>query len=125
MTLSSLLLAAAVAGGCVAVAPDSSPRSSGGEARIQIDRGDVFLVRALFDGTSTDSLSYRLEVLRDGAAGRSQSAQGGAFESAPGRTDTLSTVRINTAPGDRFEARLVVSRGAEIVSESVVQEAVQ
>ena len=123
MTLSSLLLAAAVACGCAAGAPGAAPPR--GQARISIERGEVFLVRALFDGASADSLSYRLEVIREGVAGRSKSVQGGTFVSAAGRTDTLSTVRVSAAPGDRFEARLVVLQGAETIGESVVEESVR
>lgn len=119
-----LLLAAVVAGGCMAVAPAGAPASEG-QARITVERGDTYSVSALFDGDASEALTYRLEVVREGTAGRSKSAQGGAFESAAGRTDTLSTVRVSAGPGDRFEAHLVVSRGDIVVSETHIEETVQ
>jgi hypothetical protein len=124
----SLLALAALASGCLAVrsapAPPGAPGPEG-QARIAIDRGEAYLVRALFDGAADESLTYRLEVVREGPAGRSQSAQGGAFESAPSRTDTLSMLRVSATSGDHFRARLVVSRGNDPVSESVVEETVE
>ncbi len=119
-----LLLAAAVTAGCMAAAPASTPASDG-QARIAIDRGDTYRVSALFDGDAAEALTYRLEVVREGAAGRSTSAQGGAFEAAAGRTDTLSTVQVSAAQGDRFEAHLVVRRGDTVVSETHIQETVR
>ncbi len=113
----------------MAIAPASGPASGGlasdGQARIAVERGDTYSVSALFDGDASEALTYRLEVIREGTAGRSRSAQGGAFESAAGRTDTLSTVRVSAAPGDRFEAHLLVSRGDVTISETRVDETVQ
>ena len=119
-----LLALAALACGCVAA---TVTRTGGpdGQARIEVDRGETYVVRALFDGVATEALTYRLEALREGAAGRSQSSQGGAFEAAAGRADTLSTLRVSALPGDHFHARLVVSRDGEPVSESVVEETVR
>ncbi len=108
----------------MAAAPASAPTLDG-QARIAIERGESYHVSALFDGGGAEALTYRLEIVRVGAAGRSRSMQGGAFESAPGRTDTLSTVQVSAAPGDRFEARLTVSRGDAVVSETHVDETVQ
>ena len=125
MTTPLLLLATVVTYGCIAVTPAESPTPPAGEARIDLERGDTYTVRALFDGAATDSLTYRLNVVRTGTAGRSQSAQSGAFEAAAGRTDTLSTVRISAVQGDRVEIRLLVQRGEETLSEAVVEETVR
>ena len=122
MTLPVLALASAVACGCIATAPAAAPE---GSARIGIERGDVYLVHALFDGAADGALTYQLEVPRTGPAGSSQSAQSGLFESAEGRPDTLSTVQVSAVAGDRFEARLVVSRDGKTVSEAVVGETVR
>ena len=122
--MTQLLLFLAAIAGCAAVAP-TPPRASDGQARLAIERGETYAVSALFDGAAAGELTYRLEVVRVGAAGRSQSSQGGAFEAAAGRTDTLSTVRVSAAPGDRFEARLVVRRGDEVVDEAHVEETVR
>ena len=119
-----LLLAAVVACGCAAVAPGVPPAATDGDARIDVERGDPIIVRALFDGASAGDLTYRLEVLREGTAGRSQSSQGGTFSTAAGRTDTLSTVQVSAGPGDRLEARLVVQRGDVTVSETRFEETV-
>ena len=119
-----LLLATAVACGCATIGSDGTPGGPG-QARLDIDRGETTSVRALFDGVSTEALTYRLEVFREGPAGRSQSTQGGAFESAAGRTDTLSTVQVSATPGDRFEARLTVQREGVTVSETHIEETVR
>ncbi len=118
------LFTVAAAFGCAST--DSAFRNTtSGEARIEIERGSTTVVRALFDGASSEALTYRLEVVREGTAGRSQSAQGGEFESAADRTDTLSTVRVSAVTGDRFKARLVVRRGDDAISETRLDETVQ
>ena len=122
MNLSSIVLAASA---LAATLPGSGLPGPSGEARIAVDRGDAYDVRALFDGTATEALQYRLEVVREGTAGRSSSTQGGAFETAAGRTDTLSTVRVSAAPGDTFRAHLVVTRDGVTVGEATVVEVVQ
>ena len=120
------LLGALIAGGCMAAAPARLPAPPGGEARLDVDRGDgAYTVRALFDGTSGDSLSYRFRAVRTGPAGRSQTTQSGAFEAAAGRTDTLSTVRTSATPGDRIEMHLAVLHGDVTTSEAVVDETVR
>lgn len=117
----STLLLAVLASGCLALA---SSRSAG-EARIDVERSDVYTVHALFDGTGPEALTYRIEILREGASGQSRTSQSGAFESAAGRTDTLSTSQVNVSPGDRFEARLVVSRGNAVLDSVTVTERVR
>ena len=124
MPMFSLLLTAAVACGC-AVALTASGPDAPGQARIDIVRGETTAVTALFDGATAETLTYRLEVVREGSGGRSHSTQGGAFDSAPGRADTLSTVRVSTVPGDHFEARLTVQRGDVTVSEDYIEETVR
>ena len=123
MSASFLSIAAAVASGCVASA--ALPPADSSHARIGVERGEAYLVTALYDGVADEQLAYRLEVVREGAAGRSQSAQGGAFSSGAGRTDSLSTLRVSVAPGDQFRARLVILRGEEVVSEVFMEETVR
>ena len=125
MTATLLIFAALAASGGLAAAPAAeAPAAPGGQARIDVDRGETYLVRALFDGAADEALAYRLVVVREGAGGRSSTSQGGAFRSAAGRVDTLSSVRVSAAPGDTFRVTLVVTRGAEPVSETSLDETV-
>lgn len=124
MTTTLFLLAALVASGGLAAAA-AAPVGPSGQARIDVDRGETYFVRALFNGATDEALAYRLVVVREGAGGRSSTSQGGAFRSAAGRVDTLSSVRVSAAPGDTFRATLVVTRGAEPVSETSVDETVR
>ena len=124
MPATSLSIAALVAFGCLAGVP-AAPAAPGGQARIDLDRGEVYVVHGLFDGAADDALRYRLDVVREGRAGRSISSQSGAFRSAAGQTDTLSSVRVSAAPGDTFRATLVVTRGETTVSETSVEETVR
>ena len=124
MPTASLFLAGCVACSLLAAfAPSTS--SPGGDARLDIDRGETYLIQALFDGETSEALTYRLAVVREGAAGRSSSSQSGAFESEAQKTSVLSTARVNVAPGDRFTATLTVMRGDEVVSEANVEETVR
>ena len=66
-------------------------------------------------GDDTTALRYELTVERTGAS-TSRTRQGGRFTPIPGRTDTLSTARINAAPGDRLRLQLVVRRKADVVA---------
>ena len=124
MAAISLSIAALVAAGCLIGVP-AIPAGPSGQARIGLDRGEVYVVHALFDGASDDALRYRLDVVREGRSGRSSSLQSGAFQSAAGQTDTLSSVRVSAAPGDTFRATLVVTRGETTVSETSVEETVR
>lgn len=121
MAATPFSIAALVAAGCLA----GVPADPSGQARIGLDRGEVYVVQALFDGASDDALHYRLDVVREGRSGRSSSSQGGAFRSVAGQTDTLSSVRVSAAPGDTFRATLVVTRGETTVSETSVEETVR
>ena len=83
--------------------------------------GAMLTVRPTFtlsDTTTTDTtvLRYDLTVERTGAS-TARSHQGGAFTPTPGRTDTLSTVRLNAQPGDRLTVHLVVRRGERVIAE--------
>jgi 3-methyladenine DNA glycosylase Mpg len=69
------------------------------------------------DSSGTGPLTYELDVQRTGDAGTSQSTQSGRFETAPGQTDTLSTVRVNVQPGDEATLRLVIRRDETVVDE--------
>jgi hypothetical protein len=96
-------------------------------ARLLVERqGEMLRIQAAFTNDpdrnrdrlpKTDTLTYALDVRRTGEAGTSQSTQSGRFETAPGRTDTLSTVRINVQPGDRAELHLTIRRGEALVDE--------
>lgn len=97
-------------------------------ARLLVERQDGMLrIQAAFINdnpvggrdrlTGADTLTYELDVRRTGEAGTSQSTQSGRFETAPGQTDTLSTVRINVQPGDRAELHLAIRRGEILVDE--------
>lgn len=91
-------------------------------ASITIEQeGARVLVRPMYtllDTTVTDSttLRYTFSVERTGAA-TARSRQGGRFTPTPGRTDTLSTVRLNTQPGDSLQLHLVVRRGDQVIDE--------
>lgn len=89
-------------------------------ARLLVERqGERVRVQGAFtnDGTETDTLTYALDVRRTGEAGTSQSTQSGPFKTAPGQTDTLSTVQVNVQPGDRMELHLVVRQDEHLVDE--------
>jgi hypothetical protein len=89
-------------------------------ARLLVERqGEMVRVQGAFtnDGTGTDTLTYAFEVRRTGDAGTSQSTQSGRFETAPGRTDTLSTVRVNVQPGDRMDVHLMIRRDETPIDE--------
>jgi hypothetical protein len=64
-----------------------------------------------------DTLTYRLNVRRTGAAGTSQSTQSGRFDTVSGQTDTLSTVRINVQSGDQVDLHLTIRRDGTLVDE--------
>ena len=122
-----LLLAGALAlGGCVC-APDRAataqpvPPSAPSAAQIVVDRdGAMLTIRPTYTlpdtaGVDTTALRYELTVERTGAS-TSRTRQSGQFAPVPGRTDTLSTARINADPGDHLRLHLVVRRGADVVA---------
>jgi hypothetical protein len=113
---SALLLA-----GCIGLAASPSGGTPDAEARIDVDRQDgQYHFTALYTGPLTDGLTYQLEVVREGASGRSRSSQGGAV-----RGDTLSTSVVNVTPGDRVTARLTLREGQTVTAEDVVDETVE
>jgi len=125
--LGSLL---AVVGVGLAMGPtggsDSSPRDGAG-AMIQTERmGDRLRVRGVFvnDGVGAETLRYELSVRRTGAAGTSRSSQSGTFETAPGRTDTLSTTQVNVQPGDEIDLKLIVRRQTTQIDSARLQRAI-
>lgn len=104
------LAACAAAPGGDAVPPPSA-------ARIGVERtGDLFLLTALHEGPAGPALRYSLRVVREGAAGRSQSAQSGTFTPTGAAIDTLSSMRVNAQPGDLLEAVLTLHRGETVVA---------
>lgn len=96
----------------------STPAPDSTGAQIDLEReGDACSVRALYtgEGASSDTLSYELTVRRRGASGTTQTAQSGTFSVGPGRTDTLSTVRVSVQSGDQLRLRLTIrAEGAPI-----------
>lgn len=89
-------------------------------ARLLVERqGERVRVQGAFtnDGTGTDTLTYALDVRRTGEAGTSQSTQSGRFETTPGHTDTLSTVRVNVQSGDQMVLHLKIRRDETLVDE--------
>ena len=113
-------LAALALAGCVGLAATPPADAPDGEARIRVDRPPGrYEFTAVYDGPHRDGLTYELAVVREGAAGRSRSSQGGAV-----RSDALSTSVVNVAPGDRVTARLTVNDGERIVAEDDVTEIV-
>jgi hypothetical protein len=119
-------IAALLAGGCLlgsspALAQPAEPDAAS-PARITVERdGDMFTISptyALPDtaGADTTALRYELTVERTGAS-TSRSRQGGMFTPAPGRADTLSTVRVNAQSGDRLHLRLLLHRDDQLVTE--------
>ena len=86
-------------------------------ARICVDLGRrVVNLFATYSAEGSDSLTYEMEATRTGVSGKSATRQAGTFKPAPGRTDTLSTIRLSISDGDRLEVRLVVRDGTRIVS---------
>lgn len=69
------------------------------------------------DSTWTDELAYELNVRRTGESGTTQTTQSGTFETAPGQTDTLSTVRVSVQTGDRIELHLTIRQDGTLVDE--------
>ena len=106
-------------------APSSTVRSGSAAddstgARLLVERqGEMLRVQGAFvnDSTGTGTLAYELDVQRTGDAGTSQSTQSGRFETAPGQTDTLSTVQVNVQPGDEATVHLVIRRDETVVDE--------
>jgi hypothetical protein len=74
--------------------------------------------------TDTTALRYDLTVERTGAS-TTRSRQVGTFTPAAGRTDTLSTVRLNAQPGDRLTVHLVVRRGERVIAERTRTEQIE
>ena len=111
------LLALLALTGC-AIGASTAPAP--GAAHIEVDRQpDRYELAGLYTGPVTDGLTYKLEVTRDGARGRSRSSQGGAV-----RGDTLSTSTVNVSDGDHIVAHLTVRDGERIVAEDRLDEVV-
>ena len=103
--------------------PGGAPTSDSVRAEVLLDREPgAVVIRGAFvneEGPS-GALSYRLVVEKQGQSGTSKNRQGGRFETAPGRTDTLSTVRLGVRPEDRVEVRLAILDGDRAVAEARV-----
>lgn len=110
-----------------AKAPAQAQDASAGFANIIVDReGPVFTICPIYAlpetaAASATELRYELTIEQVGIS-TARSRQSGSFVPEPGRTDTLSTVRIG-GPGDRLHIHLLVRRGDQIVEE--VEEIVQ
>ncbi|MEM1115458.1 MAG: curli-like amyloid fiber formation chaperone CsgH [Bacteroidota bacterium] len=96
----------------LAVLAAFAPEAASGDARLVVERspGEV-RVTGVYDGPARDGLTYRLTVEKEGASGRSRSAQSGAV-----RGDTLSTSAVAVAPGDRLVVELRIEEGARLVA---------
>ena len=109
--------------GAHAPSPPSDP-----VARIAVERppagSDRFTLDAQYEGPAADALGYRLDVVRIGRAGRSQSSQSGRFTATPGERQSLSTMQVNAGPGDRIEAVLTVTQGDRVIAEDRFEETV-
>jgi|APHM01.1.fsa_nt_gi hypothetical protein len=107
--------------------PTQAQDASAGFADIIIDReGPAFTIRptyALPDTATAGAteLRYELIIERTGIS-TSRSRQSGSFVPKPGRTDTLSTVRIGGRSGDRLHVHLLVRHDDQIVEEIVQDE---
>lgn len=102
--------------------PTSDPHSLAPEdssgAQIVLYRQDEMLrIRGMFvnDTLARGTLTFELEVRRTGDAGTTRSTQSGRFETAPDRTDTLSTVQVNVQAGDRLDLHLDIHRGDTLI----------
>jgi hypothetical protein len=118
-----LLLGSAVAGPPGAAAP---PDSTGAQIDVERD-GERLHIRGVFanDTTRAGPLAYALAVRRTGPSGTSQTSQSGTFETAPGQTDTLSTVTVNASPGATLRLHLVIRRGETTIDTARVERTVE
>lgn len=82
-------------------------------------QGEMLRVQGLFlsDSVSAGTLAYKLNVQRTGSGGTSHTMQSGQVDVTPGRTDTLSSVRLNIQPGDQLEMHLSIRRDETVVDE--------
>ena len=108
--LLSLLIASALGG---LAGPDDR------SARIDVTAGEAYTVQAVAVSGHAASGTYTLVVERVGAAGRSRSQQGGAFEMAAGER-TLSTSSVNVAAGDSLRTELTITWADGVVTEDRV-----
>lgn len=96
----------------------------GGGARILLSReGNDLVIVGTFANRSDDEreLFYRLEVEKEGPAGRSVGKQSGPFRAAPREELWLSRMRLSVAPHDVYKIALSIMDGETMVaSDSVV-----
>jgi hypothetical protein len=118
-----LLLLGSAAGPPGAAAP---PDSTGAQIDVERD-GERLHIRGVFanDTTRAGPLAYALAVRRTGPSGTSQTSQSGTFETAPGQTDTLSTVTVNASPGATLRLHLVIRRGETTIDTARVERTVE
>ena len=64
---------------------------------------------------AADSLTYRLEVRKEGASGASATAQSGAVR--PESAARLSAVRLSVQPGDRVFLHLSILAGERLIAQ--------
>ncbi len=102
--------------------PSRSPDSTGAVLAVQ-QTGSTIRISSLFvnQNTPTDTLAYRCTVRRRGAAGSSRSTQSGSFTTAPGQTDTLSTIQVSVQAGDTLRGTLIIRRGNQDLDTTHVQ----
>jgi len=83
---------------------------------------DTIHIQGLYENTHelTGTLTYALDVVREGAGGTSSYAQSGSFDTEPGQVDSLSTSRINVSEGDRFEMDLTIAHEGDTVAHASI-----
>lgn len=96
--------------------PDESARI------VLTPENDTVHIQGVFENTEelSGTLTYALDVVREGASGTSSSAQSGSFETDPGQVDSLSTSRVNVSEGDRLEVDLTIEHNGERVARASI-----
>ena len=104
-------------------APKASEDGASGDsldAQIDLRReGEQLHVCGIYvnRGRRRDDLSYHLSVERAGSGGSATTQQSGSIATTQ-QIDTLSTVVVNAAPGDRVDVRLQIRQGERVVEEA-------
>lgn len=95
------------------------PPPEASEARLLIEaRGEVLDVRGLFTngGGLPGRLRYRLLARKQGPSGTSTSQQSGTFQTRPGATEALGTIRLRVQAGDRVLLYFTVLDGERVIA---------
>jgi hypothetical protein len=115
----ALLAAAALLAGSGA-----GQAASGIQARIDVREGGTLELVGIIEratGSAGDALSFRFEVRRSGAGGRSQSVQSGRAAVAAGDALVVGRAALGGADAATVEARLEVRDGATVVATAALR----